>query len=94
MIAKLKKYWLAFVGFIAILIGIFLVRPNRSKTSSGISELQKAEEQIRANRIEEQKKEATKVSDDVSKLNTERKTDTVADQNKDMDDLAEEYKKL
>ncbi|AXG66473.1 hypothetical protein JA33_069 [Dickeya phage vB_DsoM_JA33] len=91
---KLKKYWLAFVGFLAIVVGIFLVRPNRSKTSNGISELQKAEDKIREKAIEQQKQDAEEVATDVKKLNEERKPDAQADQNKDMDDLAEEYKKL
>lgn len=92
--AIVKKYWLMFVGLIGLLVGIFLVRPNTRKTTNGISELQKAEEKIRANTIETQKKDATEVSESVTKLNETRKPDAVADENKDMDALAEEYKKL
>lgn len=92
--ATLKKYWLWFVGFLGIVVGIFLVRPNSRKTSNGISELQKAEDKIRENAIVEQKQSAEEVSKDVTQLNTERKPDVVADENKDMDALAEEYKKL
>lgn len=90
---RLKKYWLWFVGVLGVLVTIYLVRP-RSKTSSGISELQKAEEKIRESTVERQKEAATEVTESVSKLNESRKPEVVADQNKDMDALAEEYKKL
>lgn len=90
---KLKKYWLWFVGVVGVLVTIYLVRP-RSKTNSGISELQKAEEKIRETVIEQQKEAAKEVTETVSKLNEERKPEIVVDQNKDMDALAEEYKKL
>ena len=89
----LKKYWLWFVGVLGVLVTIYLVRP-RSKTASGISELQKAEEKIRESTVERQKEAATEVTESVSKLNESRKPEVVADQNKDMDALAEEYKKL
>ncbi len=91
---KLKKYWLWFVGFIGVCVGIFLVRPNARKTSNGISELQKAENKIREKAVEQQRKDAQAVTEDVSKLNEERKPDAVADENDDMDKLSEEYKKL
>lgn len=89
----LKKYWLWFVGVVGVLVTIYLVRP-RSKTSTGISELQKAEEKIRESTIERQKEQANEVTESVSKLNESRKPETVVDQNKDMDALAEEYNKL
>lgn len=89
----LKKYWLWFVGVVGVLVTIYLVRP-RSKTSTGISELQKAEDKIRESTIERQKEAAKEVTESVSKLNESRKPETVVDQNKDMDALAEEYNKL
>lgn len=89
----LKKYWLWFVGVVGVLVTIYLVRP-RSKTSTGISELQKAEEKIRESSIERQKEAAKDVTESVSMLNESRKPETVVDQNKDMDALAEEYNKL
>lgn len=88
----LKKYWLAFVGFVAVVVAFFLARPYQ-KSGSKISELQKAEEKIRDKRIEEQKKEADTVNKDIAELNSSRKP-PIKVEDSDVDKLAEEYKKL
>ncbi|WOL24648.1 hypothetical protein fHeYen902_302c [Yersinia phage fHe-Yen9-02] len=89
-----KKWGLWILGLLGLIAGAFLVRPNTRKNNTGITNLQKAEEEIRQKEIDKQKEDAQSVVSEIKDLNETRKPDIVPDKDKSMEDLAKEYDKL